>query len=787
MIIDASLIKRLNRLFSGPLASRRGPHTQKLKKRFVNKFRFQQTSWNSSFDKYQKNEYKLFSFLNIESLSDRNRRSRYREFEMMEFMPELSSALDIYADEMTSFTALNPILKIDSPDPNIKQILNTLFYDVLDIQNNLWGWTRNTIKYGDFFLYLHLDPDLGVKFSVGLPQDEIMRIEGLDPSNPNYVKYRWETEGHEFENFQIVHFRISSNERNAPYGVSVLENARRIFRQLTLMEDTIISYRVVRAPERRVFYIDVQGINPKDQEVYFEEIKNKLKRNQIVDPDSGDITSRYNPMPVHFMTPIPLLDGRTITIKQLSEEFEQGKQNYVYSVQDNTHSIVPGMVKWCGKNYTAKKIALVTLDNGGVVKTAPEHPFVMRDGSSKRADELVSGDALMPLISQNIEIISETDVRLVASVQIIDEVADVYCMTVVGPNGENDRHNFGVSDYNTSCDGVDKYCNTLVFVNNSIEEDYFIATRGPQSGTKIDTLSGGEYNGGVDDVKYLRNKLFTAIKIPSSYLEDNENANGQEALTQKDVRFARTICRLQSFIVAELEKIAQIHLAVLGLPGDKLINFKLSLNNPSMIWDLQEMEFWGKKLELAASAESILDLNFVYKKFFNFSNEEIHNIILGRQTDAKNFAKIEKIKAAAEGGGDLGGLGGDLGGLDMGAGGELGLEELGAESEAGEDAGALLSAPGKRLEGRERKRLDGKGTYRRVINPGNEGDGDLGLGAGPLDRALKTTLPRTVSRGEERVLSGDAGLTSNLKEQIKKLSADAESLISEYREKRGKF
>jgi hypothetical protein len=228
-------------------------------------------------------------------------------------------------------------------------------------------------------------------------------------------------------------------------------------------------------------------------------------------------------------------------------------------------------------------------------------------------------------------------------------------------------------------------------------------------------------------------------------------------------------------------------LAVLGLPGDKLINFKLSLNNPSMIWDLQEMEFWGKKLELAASAESILDLNFVYKKFFNFSNEEIHNIILGRQTDAKNFAKIEKIKAAAEGGGDLGGLGGDLGGLDMGAGGELGLEELGAESEAGEDAGALLSAPGKRLEGRERKRLDGKGTYRRVINPGNEGDGDLGLGAGPLDRALKTTLPRTVSRGEERVLSGDAGLTSNLKEQIKKLSADAESLISEYREKRGKF
>jgi len=953
MSIDSALVKRLNRLFSGPLAGRRHPKAQKIKQYFYNAYKFQQTTWNKTLDRFQKNEYRIFNYLNMEALNDRNRRSRYREFDMMEFMPELSSALDIFADEMCSFTDLSPILNIECQDTNQKQILNTLFYDVLDIRNNLWSWVRKTNKYGDFFLYLHLDPELGVQYHVDLPAEEMLRIEGLDESNPNYVRFKWEARGLTFENFQIAHFRIAANERNFPYGVSVLENSRRIFRQLELLENAIISYRIVRAPERRVFYVDVQNVAPKDVDGYVEKIKTSVRRNQIVDPDSGDVTLRYNPLPVHYMTPIPLLDGRTITIKQLAEEFEKGEVNWVYSMQDDTFEPVPGKVVWCGKNYTATQLVEVTLDNGGVVKTAPEHPFVMRDGTSKMAGELQVGDALMPLYTkkssqsdgmrvegydmvynpaaeryefvhrlvaksalveeaknasvntnwnnnknlvihhrdfnklnnspENLEWIGSIDhfhyhsalgkelitrynksdahrkstvennkkyqkaqkmgadyngselhkehneirrdaqnkswtenyemrkkavqeavswtvpvacmelgkaiyqgnpqltreafieqfrqdekiVELiraanpgakrdinklsrtaieptlnkmgyagfsdykkdalsvvgyknhkVASVKFINETADVYCMTVQGPNGEEDRHNFGVSDYNTFISSGGKSNTTLVFVNNSTDEDYIIPVRGQQSGTRIETLQGGQYQGGVEDVGYLRSKLFAAIKIPSSYLEDKDSPDSQGSLTQKDVRFARTVCRLQSFIVAELEKIAQIHLVMLGFSGEKLVNFKLSLNNPSMIWDIQEMEFLSRKIEVAEAGKNWLDADFIYRKLFSFSTEEIRNIMAGRETDAKFLRKITMLSTPPEagglGGGLDGGLGGGMNGIDLGGGlggdmgglGELGGNELGGaagpEGGAGEAGGdtSLLSAPARAQDNR---------------------------------------------------------------------------------------
>lgn len=988
MSVDSALVKRLNRLFSGPLAGRKHPKAQRIKQYFYNSYKFQQTSWNKTLDNFQKNEYRIFSYLNLEALNDRNRRARYREFDLMEFMPELSSALDIYSDEMCSFTDLSPILNIECQDTNQKQVLTTLFYDVLDVRNNLWSWVRKTCKYGDFFLYLHLSQELGVQYHVDLPAEEMLRIEGLDETNPNYVRFKWEARGLTFENFQVAHFRIAANERNFPYGVSVLENARRIFRQLELLENAVIAYRIVRAPERRVYYVDLQNTAPKDSEVYLEKIKTSLRRNQVVDPDTGDVTLRYNQWPVHKLTPVKLFDGRVLTIEELAKEFEEGKRNWVYSVQDETHKLVPGQVAWCGKNYTAKKIVEVTLDDGGVVKTAPEHPFVMRDGSSKRADELELGDALMPfamrrkkirkngdfydyvydpgtqtyvwshkivaeeLLSEEkksaLETLEESgskfliihhknfdkynnnpenlqwmgnvahssyhgelgrnslirynksekhradtiernkrlglgkklaanyngtdlhkshnEIRAAAcrrewatkreekmakarwtipdvcfeigkqiyrenpnfsresfivafrehpeiskiiaennastkrkisrisrmvmerrllelgysgfreykqdalanfvgysnhkvlSVRIVDETVDVYCMTVVGPNGERDRHNFGVSDFNNPE-------RPLVFVKNSIEDDLVIPVRGQNSGTRVETLAGGQYQGGVEDVQYLRNKLFAAIKIPSSYLEDKDSPDTQGSLTQKDVRFARTICRLQSFIVAELEKIAQIHLSLLGFTGEKLVNFKLSLNNPSKVWDIQEMEFLSRKIEVANSAKDWMDQDSIYRQIFNFSTDEIRKHLAGRVTDAKFRRKVAVIETPPEAGGLGGGLGG---GLDMGGGmgdlggiegmGELGGGELGgaagpeAPAGGGEES-ALLSAPARRQEPRRDTNRSAThyydhGSYQPELNPDNEVvAGAEGDGRNSVDEFVPETPSALPSKG----------------------------------------
>ena len=125
-------------------------------------------------------------------------------------------------------------------------------------------------KYGDFFLYLDLDESLGITSVIGLPTSEVERLEGEDKGNPEYVQYQWNTAGLTFENWQVAHFRVLGNDKYSPYGTSVLEPARRIWRQLTLLEDAMMAYRIVRSPERRAFYIDVGNIPPQDVEQYMQ-------------------------------------------------------------------------------------------------------------------------------------------------------------------------------------------------------------------------------------------------------------------------------------------------------------------------------------------------------------------------------------------------------------------------------------------------------------------------------------------------------------------------------------
>ena len=257
-------------------------------------------------------------------------------------------------------------------------------------------------------------------------------MEGQDKKNPNYIQYQWNSAGMTFENWQIAHFRLLGNDKHAPYGTSVLDPSRRIFRQLTLLEDAMMAYRIVRSPERRVFYVDVGNMAPNDVEQYMQKVMTSMKRNQVVDADTGRVDLRYNPM--------------------------------------------------------------------------------------------------------------------------------------------------------------------------SVDEDYFIPTRGGQS-TRVESLPGGTYTGDIDDVKYLKDKLFSALKIPQSYLFRGEGADEDKAtLAQKDIRFARTIQRLQRVVITELEKIAIIHLFTLGYRENDLISFKLSMNNPSKIAELQDLEQWRTKFDVAGAA-----------------------------------------------------------------------------------------------------------------------------------------------------------------------------------------
>ena len=511
---QSNLFKSLTRLFSGPITQRRTQTGRQLRRRhldmYANRFR------SATGKQFKKAEYNPMNVLTANMISNRNRAERYTDFDQMEYTPEIASSLDIYADEMTTHSSLQPMLRIKCPNEEIKSILHSLYHNVLNIEHNLFGWSRTMCKYGDLFLYLDIDDEVGIRSVIGIPQQEVERLEGEDESNPNYVQYQWNTAGLTLENWQIAHFRVLGNDKHAPYGTSALEPARRIWRQLTLLEDAMMAYRIVRSPERRVFYIDVGSIAPQDVEQYMQKVMTQMKRHQVVDPSTGQVDLRYNPM--------------------------------------------------------------------------------------------------------------------------------------------------------------------------SIEEDYYIPVRGAST-TKIENLAGGQFTGTVEDVKYLRDKLFSALKVPQSYLSMGEGAGEDKTtLAQKDIRFARTIQRLQRVIISELEKVGIIHLYTLGFRDDDLLSFKLFLNNPSKIAELQELEHWDKKFAVAANAtEGFFSKRWVAEHIFALSEEEyIRNqreMFFDKNLTAQLEADIE-----GEGGG-LGGELGDLGGGegDLGDLGDLGGEGDPSEPEAPED------------------------------------------------------------------------------------------------------
>ena len=203
---DSLLFKALTRLLSGPLTTHQRQNPRQLKRWQLDKYKFQSAGGLS----FKKSSYGMGAFDNAfgNASSNMARAERYVDFDQMEYMPEIASALDIYADEMTVSSPLQNLLNISCPNEEIKEILNTLFYSTLNIEFNLFGWCRSMCKYGDYFLYLDVDEKLGLKSVIGLPTSEVERLEGEDKTNPSYVQFQWNSGGLTFENWQISHFRI---------------------------------------------------------------------------------------------------------------------------------------------------------------------------------------------------------------------------------------------------------------------------------------------------------------------------------------------------------------------------------------------------------------------------------------------------------------------------------------------------------------------------------------------------------------------------------------------------
>jgi hypothetical protein len=404
----------------------------------------------------------------------------YTDYEVMDQDSIIASALDIYADETVMKDDFGDVLRITSDNENVKKILHNLFYDILNIEFNLWPWVRNMCKYGDVYLKLDIQEGIGVVNVVPMSAYEIVREEGMDLENPYHVQFKQIGGGDiTYENYEIAHFRLLSDSNFLPYGKSIMEPARKVWKQLTLMEDAMLIHRIMRAPEKRIFKIDVGNIPPNEVDTYMQRIINQMKKTPYVDQQTGEYNLKFN------------------------------MQNML--------------------------------------------------------------------------------------------------------------------------------------------EDYFLPVRGGQSGTEIDTLAGMEFTG-IEDIEYLRNRMMSALKVPKAFLGYDEAISGKATLAAEDVRFARTIERVQRIVISELHKIAIVHLFSQGYENAELLDFELTMTSPSTIYEQEKLTLYNTKVDLAKSMMEgkVMSKNWIYKNIFNFTEDETAEIEAGILQDQKDTFRQTKISEEGE-------------------------------------------------------------------------------------------------------------------------------------------
>ena len=503
---NRSLFARLKRLFSNDVIVR-NIGGKKLKVIDTDEIQYA-TDRNSLRDRFNRlrttsyNQYTRDFNLSYQS----SRVELFRDYDTMDMDPILASALDIYADECTTRNEMGDILHIKSTNDEIKNILHNLFYDILNIEFNLWSWTRCMAKYGDFYLRLHISPEYGVYLVEPLSTYYVTRVENAQLTNKNFVKFQvnlpYGNKIEDLENYQIAHFRLLSDSNFLPYGKSMLEGARRVWKQLSLMEDAMLIHRIMRAPEKRIFKVDIGNIPPNEVDNHMQRIMDQMKKTPYLDQQTGDYNLKFN------------------------------LQNMV--------------------------------------------------------------------------------------------------------------------------------------------EDFFLPVRGSDSGTSIDNLPGLEWTG-TDDIEYLRNKMMAALKIPKAFLGYDESLSGKATLAAEDIRFARTIQRVQRIIVSELNKIAVIHLYSQGYRDESLVDFTLELTNPSTIFEKEKIDVWKSKVEVGKDMQEnkFFSKKWIYENVFGLSDQDMIDLQKQLIDDAKGsyrFKQIEEdgndpaikfLQSSNKGEGDTGGAAAD--------------------------------------------------------------------------------------------------------------------------------
>lgn len=597
---------------------------------------------------------------------DQDLQLRYRDYESMDDYPEVSCGLDLYADGVTSPDLdREQAIWATSPDQKLRDELNMVLHKQLVIENDIWGISRTICKYGNTFSECLVNEDYGLIGLNFLPPPTVRRVEDprgnligfiqdirgrFNVSLEEFYQLAEQRNNHQgnarppgvlsvFEDWEVIHWRLRGKHLRSIYGSGVIDPARWIWKRLSLLEDAILIYKLERAPSRYAFYVDVGQMDMERGLAYVNRVKNSFSRKKFVNPNSGELDMRYNPLPVAATTPVPQFDGREITIEEMAKEYDAGKKHWVYSIDRETGHVVPGDVIWVGKTREQSKTVRVTFDDGNWAEMAPDHPVMRRDHSYANAEDLVQGDRVMPLyrrISKKLKVgtkIGTLGVLLVVSVEVV-ESQDQYCMNV------KEWHNFALllrDDENHAVFG------SGVFVKNSMDEDFFIPSRGGKRSTEIDVLQGPDYSE-TDTLEYHRDKLVSSLKIPKGFMGYGGEAM-RGPLSSDDIRFARTLMRIQRVLRVGFRSAMRIHLLATGRKNASALEYDIRMNVPSQILELARVEVMSARADLAQRMKEDVGSQWILEHVYGFSEDEA--AVLMKNRDAETLAK-GKIDAKIE-------------------------------------------------------------------------------------------------------------------------------------------
>ena len=416
---------------------------------------------------------------------------------------------------------------------------------------------------------------------------------------------------------------------NWPFGTSILEMVFKVFKQKELLEDSIIIYRVQRAPERRVFNIDVGDMPSHLAMAFIEKVKNEIYQRRI--PSMGDgqhymdssyfsmapnadfffpVTSsgrgtKVEPLPggcLAMDTRVPLLDGRTLSLTELTEEYNSGKENWVYSCNPETGEIAPGIISWAGVTQKSANVLKITLDNGKVITATPDHKFPILNQGFIEARDLKVNDRLIPFNTRK-EPLNST-----APKQFKQEYS-LYNHSIVSIEYFTTPIEVGT----LTIDKDEKYHNFHTF---ALEAGVF---------TKNSNLNE------INDLLYFNNKMIRALRIPSSYLptgpEDspatlNDGRVGT-ALIQ-EFRFNQYCQRLQRLICSSLDLEFKAYLKWCGVNIDSGM-FTLIFREPQNFAHYRQAELDQTKISTFSQLEgySYFSKRWLMKRYLGLSEDEL--------------------------------------------------------------------------------------------------------------------------------------------------------------------